>query len=227
MRTTTCLSSDGVVVYVDEVSFRRAFLVPRRVGEPLAEDHSEADVVAAASPLELARRRLVGQRAAAALGRRSRAARLGDRLRQRGRRQRVHVRLLATACIRPREALSPLLISTPLEFTSPTSRSSSSTVRLSVRLSVCPMRLSTAAAPCGGFAAVGPAGRRYRLIAARPAPSSNCAAAARRCSTMVFGSKCEQCHVSSRRRRPKRSHRLVNCNVVCFNTILWYLCKLK
>ena len=39
----------------------------------------------------------------------------------------------------------------------------------SVRLS----QLSTTAAACGGFAAVGPAGRRYRLIAARPAPSSN------------------------------------------------------
>ena len=225
MRTTTCLSSDGVVVYVDEVSFRRAFLVPRRVGEPLAEDHSEADVVAAASPLELARRRLVGQRAAAALGRRSRAARLGDRLRQRGRRQRVHVRLLATACNRPREALSPLLISTPLEFTSPTSRSWSSTVRLSVRLSVCPMRLSTAAAPCGGFAAVGPAGRRYRLIAARPAPATapqQHGAAAPWCSAANASSVTFPAAIEG----GKQSHRLVNCNVVCFNTIFWYLCKL-
>jgi len=41
-------------------------------------------------------------------------------------------------------------------------------------------QLSTAAAACGGFAAVDPAGRRYRSIAARPARSSNGAAAARR-----------------------------------------------
>jgi len=38
-------------------------------------------------------------------------------------------------------------------------------VRLTVRLSH-----STAAAACGGFAAVIPAGRIYRSIAARPAP---------------------------------------------------------
>jgi len=38
---------------------------------------------------------------------------------------------------------------------------------------------------CGGFAAVGPAGRRYQSIAARPALSSNC----------------EQCYVVSRRRK--------------------------
>jgi len=48
----------------------------------------------------------------------------------------------------------------------------------SVRLSVCPARHSAAARLCGGFAAVGPASSRYRLIAARPALSS----------------KCEQCH---------------------------------
>ena len=35
-------------------------------------------------------------------------------------------------------------------------------VRLSVCLSVRLSHLSTAAAACGGFAAVGPAGRRYR-----------------------------------------------------------------
>ena len=49
--------------------------------------------------------------------------------------------------------------------------------------SVCPSasQISTAAAACGGFAAVSPAGRRYRSIAARPVLSSNC----------------EQCHVVS------------------------------
>ena len=52
--------------------------------------------------------------------------------------------------------------------------------RVSIRLSVCLSQLSAAAAACGGFAAVGPAGRRYRSIAAWPAPSNNGAAAARR-----------------------------------------------
>ena len=46
-----------------------------------------------------------------------------------------------------------------------------SSVRLSVR--------SPAAAACGGFAAVGPAGSRYRSIAARPAPQQHGAAARR------------------------------------------------
>jgi len=48
---------------------------------------------------------------------------------------------------------------------------------VSVRLSIC---LSELSAACGGFAAVDQADRRCRSIAARPAPSSNCAAAARR-----------------------------------------------
>jgi len=46
-----------------------------------------------------------------------------------------------------------------------------SSVRLSVR--------SPAAAACGGFAAVGPAGSRYRSIAARSAPQQHGAAARR------------------------------------------------
>jgi len=50
-----------------------------------------------------------------------------------------------------------------------------------------------------GFAAVGPAGRRYRLTAAWWAPSSNGAVAA--LCTAVSSSECDQCHVSSRRRR--------------------------
>jgi len=62
----------------------------------------------------------------------------------------------------------------------------------SVRLSVCLSQLSTAAAVCGGFAAVGPADRRYRSIAVRLAPSSNGAAAE---------NAPQQCHVHSRRRR--------------------------
>ena len=45
-----------------------------------------------------------------------------------------------------------------------------------VCLSVCLSQLSIAAAACGGFAAVGPAGGRYRSIAARPALSSSRAA---------------------------------------------------
>jgi len=47
-------------------------------------------------------------------------------------------------------------------------------VRSSVHLSICLSHLSTTAAACGGFAAVGPVGRRYQLIAAWPAVSSNC-----------------------------------------------------
>jgi len=47
-------------------------------------------------------------------------------------------------------------------------------VRLFVRRSVSVM--PTAAAACGGFAAVGPAARRYRSIAARPALSTAAAA---------------------------------------------------
>jgi len=62
-------------------------------------------------------------------------------------------------------------------------------VRPSVRLTVCLSRLSTAAAACGGFAAVGPAGRRYRSIAARPTPPQQ-----RRRSSTAVSSKGEQCH---------------------------------
>ena len=57
--------------------------------------------------------------------------------------------------------------------------------RVSIRLSVCLSQLSAAAAACGGFAAVGPSGRRYRSIVAWPAPSSNGAAAARRSAVKV------------------------------------------
>jgi len=52
---------------------------------------------------------------------------------------------------------------------------------VSIRLSVCLSHLSTVAAACGGFAAVGPADKGYPSVAARPALSSNC----------------EQCHVVS------------------------------
>ena len=56
--------------------------------------------------------------------------------------------------------------------------------------SVCLSQLSTAAAACGGFAAVDPAGRRYRWIAARPATSSNGAAAAN-ASSVTFPASVE------------------------------------
>ena len=49
--------------------------------------------------------------------------------------------------------------------------------RYGVRPSVCLFH-SPAAAACGGFAAVRPAGRRYRSIAVRPAPQQHGAAAA-------------------------------------------------
>ena len=48
--------------------------------------------------------------------------------------------------------------------------------RYGVRPSVC-LSHSPAAAACGGFAAVGPAGRRYRSITARPARNQHGAAA--------------------------------------------------
>jgi len=66
---------------------------------------------------------------------------------------------------------------------------------VSVRPSVCLSSLSTAAAACGGFAAVGPTGRRFQSIAAR-----------RVCSRLsmhicsggtALNSKREQCHVVS------------------------------
>jgi len=47
---------------------------------------------------------------------------------------------------------------------------------LHVRRSAAAAPLSDVAAACGGFAAVGPAGGRYRSIAARPALSSSRAA---------------------------------------------------
>jgi len=61
---------------------------------------------------------------------------------------------------------------------------------VSVCLSVCSiLRRCAAAAACGGFAAVGPAGGKYRLKAAGGRPQQQ-----RRCST-VFNSKGEQYHV--------------------------------
>ena len=51
--------------------------------------------------------------------------------------------------------------------------------RPSVCLSVCPSRHSATGRRCGGFAAVDPAGRRYRSIAAQPAVISSRAAARR------------------------------------------------
>ena len=54
--------------------------------------------------------------------------------------------------------------------------------------SVCLSHLP-ALAPCGGFAAVGQAGRRYRSIAAQPAVSSSC--------MVAMADECGQCHVVS------------------------------
>jgi len=97
-RQNTYLSSNSIVVYVDKMSFWGSLLVPWSVSEPLAEDDTETDVISTSSPLELARRRFIRQRAAAAFRRRPGTACLGDRLRQCGRRQSVHVRLLSTPC---------------------------------------------------------------------------------------------------------------------------------
>ena len=66
--------------------------------------------------------------------------------------------------------------------TTPTVCGAGSMKRYGVRRSVCLSR-SSAAAACGGFAVVGPAGRRYQSIAAAAASS------------------CGQCHVVSVRRQ--------------------------
>ena len=70
----------------------------------------------------------------------------------------------------------------------------------SVCLSVCPSRHSPsrhspAARRCGGFAAGCPTGRRHQSIAASRVPSGIVH------SGTAHSSKCEQCHVYSRRRR--------------------------
>jgi len=99
---------------------------PPRVAERRRKLGAERHVVGAAAPLEVVhgaaspRRRRRGWRpSAAALGRRARAARLGDRLYDCRRRQRVDERLLTTSCkikqmkaivdirLRPRCAISP------------------------------------------------------------------------------------------------------------------------
>ena len=74
-------------------------------------------------------------------------------------------------------------------------------VRPPVCLSVCLSHLSTDAAACGRFAAVGSAGRRNRLIAARRACSRCGRLSIHVHSSTAVISKCEQCHVFSRHRR--------------------------
>ena len=61
-------------------------------------------------------------------------------------------------------------------------------VRPSVCLSVCLSHLTAARCSCG-FAAVGPAARRYRSIAARPAVSCSHAAARRAASSATLSAK--------------------------------------
>ena len=56
--------------------------------------------------------------------------------------------------------------------------------------------IPTAAATCGEFAAVGPASRRYRSTALLQQAMAH--------SSTVVSSKCEQCHVVSRRRKLNR-----------------------
>lgn len=102
------LPADGAVVCIVEGPSREipSFLARRRrvrrqtlqrVGEPLAEDKTETDVVTAAAPLEVSDWRWIGWiGTAAALGRLSRAASLGDRVHQRGGRQRLDERLFTT-----------------------------------------------------------------------------------------------------------------------------------
>jgi len=78
---------------------------------------------------------------------------------------------------------------------------------VSVRLTVCLFQLSTAAAARGGFAAVGPAGRKYRSIAAQPAPSSN---GAQQHGALQHGGLQQRRAVSRLQPPQKSERRLVN-----------------
>lgn len=118
---TSYLAADRVVVRVDHCSPRNlAVVLRRRVGEPFAEDESEAQVIGAAAPLEVSGNGLVRSswillllvvgvwswcwrwicrnRTAAALGALTRTACLSDRMDKSGRRHCLHERLFATVC---------------------------------------------------------------------------------------------------------------------------------
>jgi len=66
-------------------------------------------------------------------------------------------------------------------------------IRPSIYLVCMSVPCCAAAAACGGFAAVGPAGRRYGSISARRVCSRHDHLYIH--SSTVVGSKCEQCHV--------------------------------
>ena len=90
----------------------------------------------------------------------------------------------------------------------------------SVCLSVSLFHLSTAAAACGGFAAVGPAGRISIDSNRRRTPSS----------TTHISSKCEQCHVASWCRklntdlfRPHRIHSIEAPFATDLSHVSWYV----
>ena len=74
----------------------------------------------------------------------------------------------------------------------------------SVCPSVCLSQLSTTAAACGGFAALGPADRRYRSIAAR----------------RTAANAPQQCHVRSRRRRLSKNLLSLFPSVCVYQSIL-------
>ena len=88
-------------------------------------------------------------------------------------------------------------------------------VRPSVCPSVCMSQLLTVAAACGGFAAVGPAGKGYRSIAAAAGRRSSTAHRSTACS-----SKREQCYVVSRRRKLKPDLFHACCVVMCQRVLL-------
>ena len=81
--------------------------------------------------------------------------------------------------------------------------------RASVRPSVCPIYQQQQRRPAGVLPSAPPAGTRYRSIVASAQQQGRCRSTAHSSST-VISSKCEQCHVYSRRRRLNSERRLVS-----------------
>ena len=81
--------------------------------------------------------------------------------------------------------------------------------RPSVRPSVCPIYRQQQRRPAGVLPSAPPAGTRYRSIVASAQQQGRRRSTAHSSST-VISSKCEQCHVYSRRRRLNSERRLVS-----------------
>ena len=90
------LSTNSIVMHIHERTTWQFISIELRVGEPLAEDDAEPDVIAASTPFESTRRWFVRGRTAVALGAQASTAALRNALRQGGCRQGVHVGLFTT-----------------------------------------------------------------------------------------------------------------------------------